>query len=178
MPIAFNCAGHSSGRSIRLSSVSALSSAGCRPRQMARRCRVLCMPGDRGARRNAQRCLSRRAISANERTLPEVSFSNQPPRACHRLEQRRIHLARQIVTGRDDNASPTPRRFILSGTKRDKSRLLLVRRPAREHWTSIRSVTVMPSSRSLTLPTISTKAAAASLSAASVRSSTPIREWL
>ena len=45
----------------------------------------------------------------------------------------------------------TPRRFIRSGTKRDRLRMLLIRTPARAQATSILSVTDMPSSCSSAL---------------------------
>ena len=108
--------------------------------------------------------LSRRAMSASERTRPEASSSN------HALERATaLSSAGSTLRGRSSPAAmmmrvSTPRRFILSGTKRDRFRMLLVRTPAREQGTSIPSVTEMPSSRSSTLLTISTRHAAASAS--------------
>ena len=119
-------------------------------------------------------------MSVSERTRPEASSSN------HALERATaLSSAGSTFRGRSSPAAmmirvSTPRRFILSGTKRDRLRMLLVRTPAREHWTSILSVTDMPSSRSSTLSMISTRQAAASASFCSLpqRDSTPIREWL
>ncbi len=77
-------------------------------------------------------------------------------------------LGRSPLAGMTMRVS-TPRRFMLSGTRRDRLTILLVRTLAREQGTWILSVTDMPSSRSSTRSMSSTIDALASASFSSCR---------
>ncbi len=106
-------------------------------------------------------------MSARERTRPEASSSNH-------ARERATALSKAGSTFRGGSSPApmmmrvsTPRRFIFSGTKRDRFTMLLVRTLAREQGISISRVTDIPSPRSSTLPRSPTSQAAASVSCCS-----------
>src|SRR5208282_2178121 len=108
-------------------------------------------------------------ISVSERSRPEASSSNHAFARATALSS-----AGSTFRGRSSPSVmmirvSTPRRFILSGRKRDRLKMLLVRTPAREQGTWIPSVTDMPSSRRWTLSMTSVRQAILSASICNCR---------